>query len=83
MIINQYAAFGRLRIGRGNRNSRRKPSPVPPGLPQIPREVASDRTRSAAAGSMRLTASAMSLLAVVYLIYFLVTWLVFSLLSLF
>jgi hypothetical protein len=44
-------------IGRGNRSTRRKPAPVPLCPPQTP-HAARTRTRAAAAGSQRLTASA-------------------------
>jgi hypothetical protein len=42
-------------IGRGNRNTRRKPAPVPLCPPQTP-HAARTRTRAAAVGSQRLTA---------------------------
>jgi hypothetical protein len=42
-------------IGRGNRSTRRKPAPMPLGLPQTP-HAARTRTRAAAVGSQRLTA---------------------------
>jgi hypothetical protein len=44
-------------IGRGNRNTRRKPAPIPLCPPQTP-HAARTRTRAAAVGSQRLTASA-------------------------
>jgi hypothetical protein len=44
-------------IGRGNRSTRRKPAPVPLSPPQTP-HAARTRTRAAAVGSQRLTASA-------------------------
>jgi hypothetical protein len=44
-------------IGRGNRSTRKKPAPVPLCPPQIP-HAARTRTRAAAVGSQRLTASA-------------------------
>jgi hypothetical protein len=40
-------AFGGMRIGRGNRSTRRKPAPVPFCPPQIPHDL----TRAAAVGS--------------------------------
>jgi hypothetical protein len=43
-------------IGRGNRSTRRKPAPVPLCPPQTP-HAARTRTRAAAVGSQRLTAS--------------------------
>jgi hypothetical protein len=42
-------------IGRGNRRTRRKPAPMPLCPPQTP-HAARTRTRTAAAGSQRLTA---------------------------
>jgi hypothetical protein len=42
-------------IGRGNRNTRRKPAPVPLCPPQTP-HAARTRTRATAMGSQRLTA---------------------------
>jgi hypothetical protein len=42
-------------IGKGNRSTRRKPTPVPLCPPQIPRDSRT-RTRAAAVGSQRLTA---------------------------
>jgi hypothetical protein len=49
-------AIGRMMIGRGNRSTQRKPSPVPLCPPQIPYDHTRDRTRAAAVGSQRLTA---------------------------
>jgi hypothetical protein len=49
-------AFGGMEIGRGNRSTRRKPSPVPLCPPQIPFDLTRARTRAAAVGSQRLTA---------------------------
>jgi hypothetical protein len=42
-------------IGRGNRNTRRKPAPVPLCPPQTP-HAAPTRTQAAAVGGQRLTA---------------------------
>jgi hypothetical protein len=42
-------------IGRGNRSTRRKPTPVPLCPPQIP-HAARTRTRAAAVGTQQLTA---------------------------
>jgi hypothetical protein len=50
---DDYGAVGGMRIGRGNRSTRRKHAPVPP---QIPRDLTWDRTLAAAVGSQRLTA---------------------------
>jgi hypothetical protein len=45
-------ALNGMRIGRGNRSTRRKPAPVPLCPPQIPHDL----NRAAAVGSQRLTA---------------------------
>jgi hypothetical protein len=45
-------AIGGIKIGRGNRGTRRKPAPAPLCPPQIPH----DQTRATAVGSHRLTA---------------------------
>jgi hypothetical protein len=37
---DERGAVGRIRIGRGNRSSRRKPAPVQPCPPQIPHDLA-------------------------------------------
>jgi hypothetical protein len=47
-------AIGGMKIGRGNRSSRRKPAPAPLCPPQFPL----DHTRAAAVGNQRLTARA-------------------------
>jgi hypothetical protein len=44
--------FGGMKIGRGNRNTRRKPAPTPLCPPQIPL----DQSRVVAVGSQRLIA---------------------------
>jgi hypothetical protein len=49
-------AIGRIKIGRGNRSTRRKPVPVPLGPPQILHDLTRARTRTATVGSQRLTA---------------------------
>jgi hypothetical protein len=48
--------FGGLKIGRGNRSTRRKPAPAPLCPPQIPLDQTRTRTWAAAVGSQRLTA---------------------------
>jgi hypothetical protein len=48
--------FGGIKIGRGNRSTRRKHAPAPLYPPQIPLEQTGDRTRVAAVVSQRLTA---------------------------
>jgi hypothetical protein len=61
MIDDDYGAVDGMRIGRGNRSTRRKPVPVPLCPPQIPHDLTWGRTRAAAAvGSQRLTAGAMA-----------------------
>jgi hypothetical protein len=57
---DDYGAIGGMRNGRANRSTRRKPAPVPLCPPQIPHDLTWDRTRAAAVGSQRLTASAMA-----------------------
>jgi hypothetical protein len=52
--------IGGMKIGRGNRSTRRKPSPVPLCPQQIPHELTRARTRAAAMGSRRLTAWAIA-----------------------
>jgi hypothetical protein len=52
-------ATGGMKIGRGNRSTLRKPAPAPLCPPQIPHDQTRARTRAAAVGSQRLTASAM------------------------
>jgi hypothetical protein len=47
--------FSGMKIGRGNRSTRRKPVPAPHCPPQIPLDQTRARTRAAAAGSQRLT----------------------------
>jgi hypothetical protein len=49
-----------MKIGRGNRSTRRKPAPTPLCPPQIPLDQTRDRTRAATVGSQRLTAWAMA-----------------------
>jgi hypothetical protein len=39
MINDDYGAVGGMRIGRGNRSTRRKPAPVPLCPPQIPHDL--------------------------------------------
>jgi hypothetical protein len=48
--------FGGMKIGRGNRSTRRKPAPAPLCSPQIPLDQTRALTRAAAVGSQRLTA---------------------------
>jgi hypothetical protein len=53
-------AIGGLKIGRGNRSTRRKPAPALPCPPQIPLDQTRARNRAAAVGSQRLTVWAMA-----------------------
>jgi hypothetical protein len=48
--------FGGMKIGRGNRSTRRKPAPAPLCPPQILLDQTRARTRAAAVGNQRLTA---------------------------
>jgi hypothetical protein len=48
--------FGGIKIGMGNRSTRRKPAPAPLCRPQIPLDQIRVRIRAAAVGSQRLTA---------------------------
>jgi hypothetical protein len=57
---DDYGAVGGMKIGRGNRSTRRKPAPVALCPPQIPHDPTWDRTRAAVVGSQRLTAWAMA-----------------------
>jgi hypothetical protein len=52
--------FGGMKIGRGNRSTRRKPAPAPLCPPQIPLDQTQVWTRAAAVRSQRLTAWAMA-----------------------
>jgi hypothetical protein len=57
---DECGALGGMRIGRGDRSSRRKPAPVPLCPPQIQHDLTWARTRGAAVGSRRLKAWAMA-----------------------
>jgi hypothetical protein len=45
--FHDCGAVGGMRIGRGNRNTRRKPASVPLCPPQIPHDLTQVRTREA------------------------------------
>jgi hypothetical protein len=60
MIDDECGVVGGMRIGKGNRSTRRKPPPVPLRPPQISHDLTWNRTRAAAVGSRRLTAWAMA-----------------------
>jgi hypothetical protein len=51
--------IGGMKIGRGNRSTRRKPAPAPLCAPQIPHGLTSDQTQIAAVESRWLTTWAM------------------------
>jgi hypothetical protein len=53
---DDYGAIGGMKIGKGNRSTRRKPAPAPLCPPQITLDQTRDRTPAAAVGSQRLTA---------------------------
>jgi hypothetical protein len=53
---DECGAVGGMRIVRGDRNTRRKPAPVPLCPPQIPHHLTWTWTRTVAVGSRRLTA---------------------------
>jgi hypothetical protein len=56
MIDGDCGATGGMKIGMGNRSTRRKPAPAPLCPPQkIPHDQTRARTRAAAVGSQRLT----------------------------
>jgi hypothetical protein len=55
-----YGAVGGMKIGRGNRSTRKKSAPEPLSPPQIPHDQTQARTRAAAVGNQRLTAWAMA-----------------------
>jgi hypothetical protein len=52
--------IGGMKIRRGNRSTRRKPTPAPLCPPQIPHDTNRTRTRTTVVGSQRLTAGAMA-----------------------
>jgi hypothetical protein len=60
MIDDECEAVGGMRIGRGNRSTRRRAAPVPLCLPQIPHDLPWARTWGAAVGIRRLTAWAIA-----------------------
>jgi hypothetical protein len=56
MMYDECGAIGRMRIGRGNRSTQKKPAPVPFCPLQIPHDLTRFRTRAAEVGSRGLTA---------------------------
>jgi hypothetical protein len=56
--MDDCGAVGGMRIGRGNRDTRRKPAPVLLCPPQIPRDQTRAQTPAAAVESQRLAALA-------------------------
>jgi hypothetical protein len=57
---DDYGPVGGMRIGRGNRSTRRKSAPAPLYPPQILHDLTWDRTRAVAVGSQRLIPWAMA-----------------------
>jgi hypothetical protein len=55
-MIDEYEALGGMRIGRGNRRTRRKPASVSLCPPVIPHDLTWDLTRADEVGSRRLIA---------------------------
>jgi hypothetical protein len=55
-----FGTISGVKIGRGNRSTRRKRAPVPLCPQQIPHVLTGARTRAAAVGSQRLRALAMA-----------------------
>jgi hypothetical protein len=53
---DECEAIGGMKIGRGSRSTRRKPTSAPLCLPQISHDQTGNRTRASAVGSQRLTA---------------------------
>jgi hypothetical protein len=53
---DECGAVGGIRIGRGNRSTRRKPAAEPLCPSQIPHDLTWAQTRAAAVGSRRVTA---------------------------
>jgi hypothetical protein len=60
LMVDEYGAFGRMRIGKGNWSAQRKPALVPLCPPQIPHDFTWDLTRAAAVESRRLITWAMA-----------------------
>jgi hypothetical protein len=54
--LNQYTTVAGMTTDRGNRNARRKPSPLSPCPPQMPHDLTWDRNQPAAMGNWRLSA---------------------------
>jgi hypothetical protein len=59
-VIMMMENFGGMKIGKGNRRTRRKPAPASLNLPQIPLDQTRVWTRAAAVGSQLLIAWAMA-----------------------
>jgi hypothetical protein len=58
-------AIVEIKIGKGNRSTRRTPAPTPLCPPQIPHDQTRARTRTAAVGSQRLNAWTMGCLLLI------------------
>jgi hypothetical protein len=50
-ITNEYGAVGGIRIGKGNRSTRRQPAPVPRCPPQISHDLTRDQTQATKVGT--------------------------------
>jgi hypothetical protein len=59
-VPGDCGAIGGMKIGRGNRSTRRNPVPASLCPPQIPLDQTRDRTRATAVGRQRLSCSAYS-----------------------
>jgi hypothetical protein len=69
-LDDEYGAFGGMRISEGNRSTRRKPTPVPLCLPQIPHDLTLYQTRAAAVRNRRLTVCAVAQATTMYSYYY-------------
>jgi hypothetical protein len=56
VIDDECEAVGGMRIGRGNRSTRRTPAPVPRFSPQVGHGLSRGRVRAGMVGSRRITA---------------------------
>jgi hypothetical protein len=55
-VDDNFGAVGGMRIGRGSRSTRKKPTPVPLCPPQISHDLTRALTRTPEVGSRQLTA---------------------------
>jgi hypothetical protein len=56
MMIDERRTVGRMRTGRGNRSTRKKPAPVALFPPEVTHDLKWNRTQVASVGSQRLPA---------------------------